>query len=1146
MSKAEDVLQAKLQKLSPAQREALLKKLQQQKAKSAKLSESLRDKPIAKIARSEQGHALSYSQQRMWFLEQFNEGHNAYNIAASFELKGELHSELLNQSLKHIITRHESLRTVFSQDAQGPRQKVLEQIDFELHCIDMQGENEQALQQQITTLCNQQFDLSAGPLFSITLFKTGTNCHVLNIVMHHIISDAWSANIMMAEVSAIYSKLAQGASVAMPGPNIQYIDYSAWQQDYLAEIAESQKAFWQEELAQFSNLNLATDKPRPAVNNGNGSFYRVQLDKNQSTAFAKLCQSEGCSSFHGYLAAYQVLLNRYSEQDDFCIGIPVAGRQHADTENLIGFFVNSLAIRADIDTELNFKQLLQKVKSRSLNALSHQDLPFEKLVEIVSHERSANINPIFQTFFSYDQGNTDAELKLPNIESRYLPADISGSKFDISLTLKDNPEGLSCHFEYNADLYHEQSIARIAKHFLRLITLINSQSEQAVGKLRLLDEQEQAEQLDLQTGFNATAANYPKSTALQHLIEAQVEKTPDAIAVSDSREQLSYQQLNLEANQLAHYLQSLQTENSKPIAVCLDRSCNMSRALLAVLKSGTAYTPILSDLPKNRINYILQDIQAELVVCDNSSHALFTANDDNKNIKAINLDDAVLLNSLNEQESSNLTGSFDGEQLFNIIYTSGSTGEPKGVMVPHRGIINRLQWMQQAYPIGENDRILQKTPFNFDVSVWELFWPLMQGAEIVFAKPDGHKDPSYIQQIIAEKNISTCHFVPSMLEVFLGHYKNQMENDSANTMLNSLKQVFTSGEALSINQVALFKALLPQSQLHNLYGPTEASIDVSYFDCSQTIESASVPIGKPIANTELYILDQQQRLLPKGAIGELYIGGANIAKGYWNKPELTAASFIANPFQVSNQGSATLYKTGDLARFLNDGNIEYLGRIDHQVKIRGLRIELGEIENCLIKHPAIEQAVVSTQTINGQNALVAYYTASPESQGQDIESSALRQHLAADLPDYMLPTAFMRLEEIPLSSNGKACRKSLPSISLGDIKQQEFIAPRTTIEQELAIIWQDLLGIDTVGVLDNFFELGGHSLLATQMLLRIKDSFAIELPLRSLFEVSTVEGIAKLIEALQPVAATNSHSEIDSSNSLNNADDDEGFEEGIL
>lgn len=1113
MSNAEDVLQAKLQKLSPEQREALLKKLQQRKAKSATLSSSLRDTPIAKIARIEKNYPVSFSQQRLWFLEQFNEGHSAYNIAASFELNGELNIDLLKQSLKLIIQRHESLRTTFAQDNSGVKQQVIDRIEFELKVQDLCHSPDQ-LTQRIETISSQAFDLEQGPLFDIQLFKLAEQRHVLTVVMHHIISDAWSANVIMSEVSGIYGKLAQGASVVLPAPKIQYIDYSLWQKAFLDEVGIAQSDFWKEELAGFNNLNLPTDMPRPPMPSGNGSFYRLHLSQDLTQSFSQLCIKNGCTAFHGFLAAYQVLLNRYTQQNDFCIGIPVAGRQHSDTEGLIGFFVNSLAIRSDASTELSFSALLGKVKQRSLNALTHQDLPFEKLVEVVNTERNGNISPIFQTFFSYDQGETSSPLNLPGIQSRYLPTDTSSSKFDLSLTLKDNIEGLSCHFEYDTDLYQHETIARIAKHFSRLIQLLVDEPEQALGKHRLLDEDEQDEQLSLQVGFNATATQFTQLNSIQHAFEQQVEQTPDAIAVSDENNALSYRLLNNKANQLANALIAKGARSGHVIAVCLERSCNMSVALLAVLKAGAAYTPLLPNLPKKRIDYIIEDTATTLLISDNTTQSLF----DSSALTIINVDDEA---RYKQNSKENPTEAIDPEALFNVIYTSGSTGEPKGVMVPHRGIINRLQWMQSAYTIDSNDKVLQKTPYNFDVSVWELFWPLMTGAQIVYAKTDGHKDPTYILKSIRDNGITTCHFVPSMLEIFLA-----AENlDTAST----LKQVFASGEALTLKQVELFKQHLSNAKLHNLYGPTEASIDVSYFDCSQDINSSSVPIGKPIANTELYILDKEANLLPKGAIGELYIGGKNLATGYLNKPELTAISFINNPYQAKNQGAKILYKTGDLARFSNNDNIEYLGRIDHQVKIRGLRIELGEIENCLASLEQIESAVATTQKLNDQNILIAYYKSS-----QNIEGELLRKHLASFLPEYMLPTAFIQLDEIPLSNNGKVDRKNLPSVDIGDLKKQDFIAPRNTIEQELAIIWQDLLGLESVGVLDNFFELGGHSLLASQMLLRIKESFAIELPLRALFEVSDIQNIAKLITALLP------------DTDIDTADNDEGFEEGIL
>jgi amino acid adenylation domain-containing protein len=1112
MSKPEEALLAKLNKLSPAQRDALLKKLQAQKAKVAT---PVSDNIVA-VPREKTHYPLSFAQQRLWFLEQMSDSHASYNIAAAFQLTGVIDTQALNNTFCYLIKRHESLRTVFIATNDGPQQQIKDTIDWQLEITDL-NISHTLLTELIHQQANVRFDLEHGPLFNIQLFKQSAEEHTLTIVLHHIISDAWSSQLLLNEAAQVYQQLIDGQQAFLPPLAIQYIDYTLWQNAFLEKpAAEKQIEYWKAQLNDFNNLHLPTDKQRPAVTTYNGSFERITINQNLKVTLDKYCKDHHLTLFSILLAAYEVFLYRYTQQTDFCIGIPIANRHHSDSEGIMGFFVNSLAMRCDISEGGTLLTVAKKIQHRVIEAQNQQDIPFEKLVTALpTLERNHSINPIFQTFFSLTQDNVHHGFKLGNANASYIPADIDGTKFDLSLSLRESHNSISCHFEYNQDLFYASTIKNMARHFITLLEVLCQNIHQSIEKCPFLTAEEYQQQMNCDKGWNATKTSPSLYNSLHEIFEQQVEKTSSAIAVSDDSHALSYTELNHKANQLAHYLISLGIKANSPVAVCLERGVEMSIALLAILKAGGAYVPIATDTPKERLAFICNDTKARIII---STHAITLDNSVIQNIVISNND------SWQQQPNTNPKIQRNEDEIFNIIYTSGSTGKPKGVMVPHRGIINRLEWMQQQYPLNSNDIVLQKTPYNFDVSVWELFWPLITGSRLFYAKHDGHKDPEYLRDIIQQQNISILHFVPSMLGVFL---------DTKNIQLcTSIKKVFTSGEALQLNHNQRFFELLPNTELHNLYGPTEASIDVSYYQCHPNEKNRSIPIGKPISNTQLHILDSHLQPLPIGAAGELYIGGTGLALGYINQTELTNNTFIDNPYFALGHPSKKLYKTGDVARYLSDGNIEYLGRNDHQVKIRGFRIELGEIESQLRNIDNVKEAIVVSKNINGQDQLVAYiYSEAPL-----LENAAYAALLQKHLPEYMLPAAYCAISEVPLSANGKIDRKHLPDINFSELKQYQYVAPRNTTESTLANIWQQLLNIEKVGVLDNFFELGGHSLLAAQMLTRIRDSFSVQLPLRTLFEINTIAGLSEIISAMSPSYTPEGEGE----------GDDDDFEEGVL
>ena len=1105
MSQTQDALQAKLKSLSPAQREALLKKLKQQKSAKGPARSSLRDQPIAKLDRTHKDYPLSFAQQRLWFLEQLNPGSAAYNIAAAFRLQGQLNRDILNQTFRLIIQRHESLRTVFYQSSEGARQRVLEHLHWELDCTDLR-QHPAAVQQAIHEDANSGLDLACGPLLRARLLQTGDSEHILTIVMHHIISDAWSTQVLMAEASRIYNTLKQGAAIALPAPRIQYIDYTAWQQQLLQEDdAKQQLSFWREQLADCANLNLATDKPRPNLQTSNGSFYRLQLPAELCQRLQQLCQQQGTTLFSGLLTAFECLLYRYSQQTDFAIGTPVAGRNHDNLNGLIGFFVNTLALKADIAPQDSFSKVLEKVKKTTLKAQSQQDIPFEKLVDELKTARDGSYTPVFQSFFSYTPGQADQQLQLDGIDVSYLPADTDTAKFDLSLIVNDAEAGLICHFEYNTDLFVEATIEQMAQHFQQLLQAAISQPEQPIEQLAMLSGSEQQQRI--LHGHTQPAA---EKTIIE-LFEQQAEKHPQHVAVKQGEDSLSFAELNRQANQLAHYLITQGVKPGDYIGLCFPPCLELAVALLATVKAGAAYVPMDPSYPAERLAYMVENAGIEQLLSLSRIDTQAVAVRHNINIDTL---------ALAEQPGTNPGIICNSCGPLYVIYTSGSTGLPKAAVVSHGGESNLLAWYSSEYHLQAADKLLVFSAIGFDLTQKNLWLPLCYGAQLHFSATEWYEPESLLGTIAAE-GISWINCAPSAFYPLVDNCRDFKQ-------LASLQKVFFGGEPIRLNNLQPWLQHADcTASITNMYGPTECTdIACSYTLTNTASHQGSIPIGSPSANCELYILDQHQQLLPRGAVGELYIGGAGVGLGYLHNPAMTAERFIANP--VSGEG--TLYRTGDLVRERLDGELEFIARCDDQIKIRGFRIELGEIESQLKQLDGIEEAVVHAQEFQGQPQLIAFICSQQPLADNNHYKRRLKQHL----PDYMVPTAFFAIDTIPLTPNGKVDRKKLPQIDLTELKQTEFVAPRNPCEEELAIIWQRLLGIEQVGVHDNFFELGGHSLLATQMLTRIREAYDIELPLRTIFEVSTVAGIAEIISAMFP-------NELEDS-----CDDDEAFEEGIL
>jgi amino acid adenylation domain-containing protein len=1039
---------------------------------------------------------LSFAQERLWFLEQFSPGGSVYHIPAAVRLDGRLDTSALERALREVALRHESLRTSFREAAGGvPAQVVAEQPDFDLRLTDLSAlpasDREAEARRLAVEEARRPFALERGPLWRALLMRLGDEEHVLLLTIHHIISDGWSMGVLVREVAALYAGAKTGEPASLAELPVQYADYAVWQREFLrgAEL-ERQLSYWRAQLAGAPPvLDLPTDRPRPPAQSFRGQTQTFALSHELSDSLTGLSRREGVTLFMTLLAAFQTVLSRYSGQEDLVVGTPIAGRQRLETEGLIGLFVNTLVLRAKLSGEQSFRALLRQVREVTLGAYAHQDVPFERLVEELQPARQLNRAPLFQALFILQNMPTPT-LALPGLRLSATPSDGETAKFDLTLTMQEFGNRLVGALNYDADLFDAATAARLIKHFENLLRAIVAAPDQSLAALPLLAEDERRQQL---VEWNDTQRDYAPDACLHELFEAQAERTPDATALVYENKRLTYAELNARANRLAHHLMSLGVGPESRVGVLLERSPEMVVSLLAVLKAGGAYVPLDPEYPRERLVYMAED--AGLAVLLTHSRLLGELPVGAARVVCLDLARAAVA----AQPAHAPEGGATPDNLAYVIYTSGSTGRPKGAMLQHRGVCNRLLWMQDEYRLTADDRVLQKTPFSFDVSVWEFFWPLITGAQLVLARPGGHQDAAYLVALIVERGITVLHFVPSMLQVFL--LAERVEN------CRSLRLVMCSGEALPSELQERFFARL-DAELHNLYGPTEASVDVSYWACRRESVATSVPIGRPIANTQLYILDKRLRPVPLGGAGELHIGGVSLARGYLSQPDLTAERFIPDPF--SGVSGARLYRTGDLTRYRPDASIEYLGRLDHQVKLRGYRIELGEIEAALVEHAGAREAVVLARADGaGQSRLVAYVVGAA---GEPGNVSELRAHLKARLPEYMIPSAFVFLNELPLTPNGKVDRRALPEPGHDRPElARRFVEPRNEVEAGVAAMWAEVLRVERVGVEDNFFELGGHSLLATQVVSRVREGFGVELPLRRLFEEPTVAGVAVAI-----------------------------------
>jgi len=1048
---------------------------------------------------------LSFAEQRLWFLDQLQEGSIAYNEQEALRLRGSLHIEALQRAVQEIVRRHEVLRTNYQAIDGSPVRVILPELNLKMPIINLQQLPPEEQLSEVQSLGNQEiqqpFDLAHDPLLRVTLLQLATDDYVLLLTMHHIISDGWSTSVFGHELEVLYRAYVQGKPSPLPQLSLQYADFASWQrQPQTSQMLAPQLDYWKQQLLGAPPLlELPTDYPRPMVQTYRGEKAFFELGVELTVELKRLSQGSGVTLFMTLLAGFSTLLYRYSNQEDIIVGTPIANRNRSEIEGLIGFFVNTLALRSRVEGTLEFTELLQKVRQTALDAYAYQDLPFEQLVEALQPERSLSHSPIFQVMFAL-QNAPMAPLDLPGVSFKWLQMENAKAKFDLFLSMEETEAGLTGYWEYNCDLFEAATIHRMIGHFQTLLKAIVATPQTRIDDLTLLTE---TECYQLLVEWNNIQTNYPQNKCIYQLFEEQVERTPDAVAVVFENEQLTYRELNDRANQLACYLQHIGITSEVLVGICLERSLEMVVGLLGILKAGGAYVPLDPTYPQERLAFMLSDSQVPVLLTVKSlTHKL-----PQTEARLVYLD--ADWEVIETQSNANPEPAVTPENLAYVIYTSGSTGKPKGVLVTHQNLVHsttaRIHHYQEALT-----RYLLLSSFAFDSSVAGIFWTLSVGATLVLPSHNFIQDTPGLIQLIQTQSISHLLCLPSLYALLL--------EQGTSLELASLQVVIVAGEACQQELVNCHGKLLSETALYNEYGPTEATVWSSFYKCKPQAEPTKVPIGRAIANTQIYLLDANLQPVPVGVTGEIYIGGAGITRGYLNREQLNVEKFIANPFSsqlqnLSSPVSDRLYKTGDLARYLPDGNLEFIGRTDNQVKVRGFRIELGEIEVALTQHPDLAEAVViAREDTPGDKRLVAYLvTGSP---GMKPSEAKWRTFLKTKLPDYMVPSAFVCLAAMPLTPNGKVDRRALPAPDISSLtKQAGSISPRNLIELQLTQVWADVLNVASVGVTDNFFALGGHSLLAVRLMARIQQQLGKNLPLATLFQSSTIEEQAKLLDS---------------------------------
>ena len=1077
--------------------------------------------PITAVARAGE-LPLSYAQQRLWFLAQLEPDNPFYNIPSALQLSGPLDVAALERSLNEVIKRHESLRTtILTRDGKAA-QVIAPELTLTIPVEDLShlpaDERDRAVSQRVADEAQWSFDPERGPLVRVRLLRLDAETHVALLTLHHIISDGWSMGVFIREITACYAALLNQQPLPLPPLAIQYADFAHWQRQWLqGETLAAQLEYWQRQLSGApAIIELPTDRPRPAMQTYRGATHTFELSPQLSSQLNALSRREGVTLFMTLLAAFQTLLARYTNQDDISIGTPIAGRNRQELEGLIGFFINTLVMRTDLSGNPTFRELLKRVRATTLGAYAHQELPFEMVVDALQPERNLSHTPLFQVMFVLQNMPRSAQ-QLADLTVTALEADSRTAKFDLTLTMNESGDTLLGAFEYNTDLFDAITIERMTGHFINLLSGLIATPDEAVMKLPLLTE---AELRQLLIEWNDTAADFPADTCAHQLFEQQAARTPDNIAVSCAGQSLSYRELNARANQLAHHLQHCGVGPDTLVGLCVERSLEMVIGLLGILKAGGAYVPLDPGYPADRLAFMLADAQARLVLTQ--AHLQSAISNLQSAIELLCLDADWPL--IAQASAANVVSEVRPQHLAYVIYTSGSTGRPKGALIEHRGLVNYLIWCLHAYPVSEGAGAPVHSSLSFDLTITGLYAPLLTGRRVDLAGEEAGVESlsALLQQ---QRGYSLIKITPAHLEL-LGQ---QIAPEAAAGVTRAF---IIGGEQLLPEHIAFWQRHAPETKLINEYGPTETVVGCCVYTARGDEKDRAVPIGRPIINTQLYILDKYQQPVPVGVPGELYIGGAGVARGYLNRAELTAEKFVEvqiadcrlqidredfSQSAFSNlQSAIRLYRTGDLARYLPDGNIQFLGRMDEQVKIRGFRIEPGEIEAALASHPAVrEVTVLAREDQPGHKRLVAYLSA----QQSSAPVAELRQYLKERLPEYMIPAAFVWLESLPLTTNGKVDRRALPAPE-SDRSELEtaFVAPRTEAEKRLAEIWQQILGVPQVGIHDNFFDLGGDSILSIQVIARARQA-DLNLTLKQFFQQPTIAGLAAVAGAEAPVQA---------------------------
>lgn len=1055
---------------------------------------------------------LSFSQQRLWLINQLEPGSAVYNIPTAVRLKGKVDTMALELAVNEVVRRHESLRTIFPLVNGQPAQVVTASTPFQLSLTDLRrhpaGEREAMAQSIVSADAQRPFDLARGPLRRLGLLWIADDDYVFHMTMHHMVSDGWSRGVLITEVAALYECFAQGKPSPLPELPIQYADYAVWQREQLqGDALAKQLDFWKQLLAGAPQVfELPADKPRPPLQSFRGAVHSHILPADLAHEVQRLSVREGATLFMTLFAAFGILLSRYTGQEDILVGSPIANRDRPELEGLIGYFANTLIFRADLTGRPSFRELLRRVRKTALSVYEHQDFPFERLVEELHPERDVSRNPLFQVLFTLHNNPRRAfdlnELSLS-------PFDITeavGRGFDLALDVAPTAESYVCQFEYSTELFEEETIVRLAGHFQTLLEAVVADPQRSVATLPLLCETER--QLILHQ-WNETREKYAEKRCLHEVFEAQAEATPDAPALVFEDERLTYRELNARANQLAHRLQAKGVLPDTLVGVCLERSAEMMVALLGILKAGGAYVPLDPTHPTERLRQILDGAALKILVTAGEPASRLTQD----GLCVINLDDER--HALADQSRGNPESGATKNNLAYVVHTSGSTGIPKGVAITHHSIVHLARTARPLFSFTESDVWTVFHTYSFDLSYWEMWVPLLSGACIVVVPKNVTQSPPLLYELLVNECVTVLSLTPSVLRQLFDPATKRSSMDQA----LSLRFITCGGEALPSE---LANELIQQGvPVWNFYGPTEATVWASVYEVSAPHENEKiVPVGRPLPDVEFYLLEKNLEPVPIGVPGEINIGGIGLARGYLGRPDLTAERFIPHPF--SAEAGARLYRTGDVGRYKADGTVEFLGRIDQQVKVRGFRIELEEIESQLGKHPQLHGCAVETWGEADGKRLVAYVVARENTEAPPAVE--LRSYLKQTLPEYMIPATFVVLDELPLNANGKLNRRALPHPQgLERRPETAYVAPQSQLEQLIADAWKEVLKVEQVGIHDNFFDLGGHSMLMVQVSNKLREALRQEIPMIRLFQYPNVHALATFLT--QETAPTFQHAQ---------------------